>query len=99
MPLTGLNFARYMPMVMTKMGATALRATAPRRFKRGGSRRTVEELTERIGELAAERQDVRERGASDVALERNRIKLARAQWELSHALIERHLPSAAAAAA
>ena len=98
MPLTGLNFGRYMPMTMSKMSATALRATAPRRFKRGASKRTVEELTTRIAELAAERQELRERGASEVALERNRIKLARAQWELSHALIERYLPAAAAAA-
>ena len=86
-------------MIMTKMSTTALRATAPRRFKRGASRRTVEELTKRIGDLAAERQELRTRGASDVALERNRIKLARAQWELSYALIDRYLPAAAAAAA
>jgi hypothetical protein len=32
-----------------------------------------------------------------VALERNRVAIARAQWELSHALIERYLPVASAA--
>ena len=31
------------------------------------------------------------------AVERNRVKLARAQWELSHALIERYLPASEAA--
>ena len=42
--------------------------------------------------LARERQELRDVGAAEKKLERNRIALARAQWELSHALIERHLP-------
>jgi hypothetical protein len=75
-----------------EMQATALRQAAPRRFRRGPSRRTVEELTARITELAAERQALRARGADAAALERNRVRIARSQWELSHALIERHGP-------
>jgi len=51
-----------------------------------------------IGALTAERQRLREGGANSVRLERNRIKLVRAQWELSHALIERHLPADSRAA-
>jgi len=58
----------------------------------------VEALTLRVAGLVAERQQLRERGASQTALERNRIQLARAQWELSHALIDRHLPAARPAA-
>ena len=46
----------------------------------------------RIAELVGERQELRDRGARHGALERNRVQLARAQWELGHALIERHLP-------
>ena len=42
--------------------------------------------------LARERQELRAVGAADKKLERNRVALAHAQWELSHALIERHLP-------
>ena len=45
-----------------------------------------------IGALTAERQRLRTDGASAFRLERNRVKLARRQWELSHALIERYLP-------
>jgi hypothetical protein len=45
---------------------------------------------EQISELTSERQRLRDRGASQGRLERNRIKLARGQWELSHALIERY---------
>jgi hypothetical protein len=82
-----------MPIVMSEMSA-ALRQVAPSRFKRGREKQTVEELVAAIERLAAERQELRRRGASAKALERNRVKLARAQWQLSHALIERYLPAA-----
>ena len=49
---------------------------------------------EQISELTSERQRLRDLGAPPAKLERNRIKLARKQWELSHALIERYLPAA-----
>jgi len=55
-------------------------------------------LTARITALVAERQDLRVSAAPPAAIERNRRQLARAQWELSHALIERHLPAAQSAA-
>jgi hypothetical protein len=60
---------------------------------------TVEALTELLGSLTLERQALRASEASSVALERNRVAIARAQWDLSHALIERHLPPAAQSAA
>jgi hypothetical protein len=44
----------------------------------------------------AERQELRGRSAPDAVLERNRRRLARAQWELAHALIQRYLPPSAA---
>jgi hypothetical protein len=71
------------------MSTAALRLT-PSRFRRR-SHASVESLTDRIETLCAERQDLRSKRASAGTLERNRIKIARAQWELSHALIERHL--------
>ena len=49
----------------------------------------------RVAALALERQELRAGGAASAALERNRIALARAQWELSHALIEQHRAPAA----
>jgi hypothetical protein len=67
----------------------------PTRFKRGPRRATVEALMERTSDLARERQNLRQRGAGSAALERNRVALARAQWQLSHALIERFRPNAA----
>ena len=67
----------------------------PARFKRGARRASVETLMERTSELAHERQNLRQRGAGSAALERNRVALARAQWQLSHALIERYRPNAA----
>jgi hypothetical protein len=57
----------------------------------------VEELSERIAALAAERQELRKAGASCEVLEENRVRLGRSQWELCHALIERHLPGLASA--
>jgi hypothetical protein len=59
----------------------------------------VEALTLRVAQLVVERQELRIRGASAVSLERNRLQIARAQWELGHALIDRHLPEAAAQSA
>lgn len=53
----------------------------------------------RVAELVVERQQLRMRGASSVSLERNRLQIARAQWELGHALIDRHLPEPAAQSA
>jgi hypothetical protein len=76
----------------------SLRQLRPARFRRRRSGASVEALTLRLGLLVAERQQLRESGASAKALERNRLQLARAQWELSHALIDRHLPAAQPAA-
>jgi hypothetical protein len=50
-----------------------------------------------VAELVVERQELRIRGASTTSLERNRLQIARAQWELGHALIDRHLPESASA--
>lgn len=78
-------------MMTTEMSATVLRPALPARFRRGHSRPSVEALMEQISGLTAERQRLRERGINGSRLERNRVKLARTQWELSHALIERYL--------
>jgi hypothetical protein len=87
-----------MPMMETKM-STVLRPAIPSRFRRGHTRPTVEALLDEIAGLTAERQQLRDRGADTDRLERNRVKLARAQWALSHALIERYLPAAHSQAA
>ena len=79
-------------MMISEMNATELRPLRPSRFRRASKRPSVEVLMDQIGELAAERQRLRDTGAAPAKLERNRIKLARTQWELSHALIERYLP-------
>jgi hypothetical protein len=65
--------------------------------RRSAEQATVESLTGRISVLCTERQSLRTNGASETDLERNRVEIARAQWELSHALIERYLPNPAAA--
>jgi hypothetical protein len=78
-----------MPMMTTTM-TTALRPATPSRFRRGRTHHTVEALLQEISGLTAERQRLRDRGVEPARLERNRVKLARAQWELSHALIERY---------
>ncbi len=75
---------------------TSLRPLASRRLP---ARETVELLTQRISTLTTERQALRTNGATETALERNRVQIARAQWELSYALIERYLPSSAEQAA
>jgi len=58
---------------------------------------TVETLTEEIGRIVAERQELRATGAGQSALEENRRRLAAAQSRLSDLLIERYLPQAGAA--
>ena len=75
---------------------TTLRPIASRRLP---ARETVEALTRNISTLTTERQALRASGAAETALERNRVKIANAQWELSYALIERYLPSSAEQAA
>jgi hypothetical protein len=87
-----------MPMMTTDM-STLLRPATPSRFRRGHTRPTVEALLEEISNLTSERQLLRDRDVEPRKLERNRVKLARAQWELSHALIERYLPAADSQAA
>jgi len=57
----------------------------------------VEALHVQIGALVAQRQALRENGANPETLERNRRQLARCQWQLSFALIERYLPEYQAA--
>jgi hypothetical protein len=86
-----------MPMMNPEMSATVLRPAVPSRFRRGQTRPTVEALLDEISVLTAERQRLRETGATSSRLERNRVTLARKQWELSHALIERYLPHSNAA--
>jgi hypothetical protein len=74
---------------------TSLRHLRPARFRRSCARTSAEELAGRIAQLVGQRQELRASGASEASLERNRIQLARAQWELAHALIDRHLPQLA----
>jgi hypothetical protein len=80
-----------MPMMTLEMSATLRRPSLPSRFRRGQSRPTVESLLDEISRLTADRQNLRDQGVNGSRLERNRVKLARKQWELSHALIDRYL--------
>ncbi len=59
---------------------------------------TVEALSEEVRGLVYERQTMRSVGATPEELERNRAELVRAQQELVHALIRRHLPAGRTAA-
>ena len=47
-------------------------------------------LTAETDELVRERQSLREDGANGDELERNRLRIVDAQWQLSHALIKAH---------
>jgi hypothetical protein len=69
----------------------ALRPLRASRFKRGRNRPSADSLAARIADLVAERQELRGSGSPAAAIERNRLQLARAQWELAHALIDEHL--------
>ena len=74
------------------MDGSALRPGRRHAFGRSAPRSRVEALAERIDELVRERQELRRSRADAVALEPNRIELARAQRELSLALIDKHCP-------
>jgi hypothetical protein len=77
----------------------SLRPLRPTRFRRRRCRASADELAAQIAELVGERQELRARGAGEAALERNRMQIARAQWELAHALIDLHMPQPAKTAA
>jgi hypothetical protein len=51
----------------------------------------VERLEAELRDLVGERQQLRADDATPTELERNRSRLVRAQLDLSHALIRRHL--------
>jgi hypothetical protein len=63
------------------------------RFRRSRNRHDVETLALRIAELVVERQELRRASAPAAAIERNRVQIARLQWELAHALIDRYMPA------
>jgi len=55
---------------------------------------TVEGLTEEIGRIVIERQELRASGADTDRLEENRLRLAAVQSQLSQLLIARYHPTA-----
>jgi FtsZ-binding cell division protein ZapB len=55
--------------------------------------KSVEELKTHLDRLTAERQQLRTNAAEADVLERNRLEIAQAQWQLSYALIDRYLPA------
>jgi hypothetical protein len=56
---------------------------------------SVEVLLDRLEQLTRERQDLRLDLAGPPDLERNRLAIVEAQWNLSRALIRRYLPAVA----
>ena len=65
------------------------------RAQREPAHMDVDTLSGELRKLVLERQALREHGAAADDLERNRIAIVRAQWQLSSALIRAHLPQAA----
>ena len=57
----------------------------------------VESLADSHASLVRERQELRSTGAALDLLERNRLAIVECQWQLSQALIARHLVPATAA--
>jgi hypothetical protein len=96
--MRGINPGRRRADTAFVASGTSLRPLRPARFRRSRTRASTDEIAARIAILVAERQRLRECGAGEASLERNRLQLARAQWELGHALIERNLPAQPTAA-
>jgi hypothetical protein len=90
----GLNLSLKEPIETVAM--SSLRPLT-NRFRRRASAPSIETLTEQLRKLALEREQLRAADAGSLILERNRVAIARAQWDLSYALIERYLPKPAAA--
>ncbi len=90
-PVEGLDVRRFRTDKESMARGPSLRPLPRSRFRRSWKPRSVESLVVHIAELVAERQDLRGSNASVGAIERNRIRIARAQWQLAHALIDRHL--------
>ena len=75
------------------MASTSLRQFVPLCMRKSD----VESLAARHAALVSERQDLRSTGAALEQLERNRLAIVECQWQLSQALIARHLVPATAA--
>jgi hypothetical protein len=97
--MRGLHLRRVVADRRLVASGTSLRHLRPARFRRSRVTATAEELGARLEVLVAERQELRRRSASSRALERNRIKIARTQWELGFVLIDTHLPPSVESAA
>ena len=89
--MRGIHVLRLVADTTFVARSTSLRQR-PARFRRSRVSATAEELGARLEALVAERQELRKRSASTRALERNRLRIARTQWELGHVLIDDHLP-------
>jgi hypothetical protein len=96
--MRGIRLGRRRAENRLVASGTSLRHLRPARFRRSRTPASADQLNAQIANLVAERQGLRADGASEAALERNRLQIARAQWELGHALIDRHLPGEEAAA-
>ena len=75
------------------MASTTLRQFVPARMLATD----VESLADSHALLVRERQELRSTGAALELLERNRLAIVECQWQLSQALIARHLVPATAA--
>lgn len=93
---TQLSNSLYLSMTVP-IQTVLMTSLRPIRFKRRRAAHTVESLTELLTSLTLERQALRASEAGSVDLERNRMAIAKAQWELSYALIERYVPGTAVA--
>jgi hypothetical protein len=80
------------------MASTSLRPSVSSRA-RSARRQEPETLNELHTALVHERQQLRFDGAQAEELERNRLAIVHCQWELSRALIERHLSPATVSSA
>jgi hypothetical protein len=75
------------------MASPTLRPFVPARLRKPD----VESLADLHTALVRQRQELRTAGAALSELEHNRLAIVRCQWELSQALIARHLVPATAA--